>query len=144
MLKAMGRGGIVSDGCRGKLHESMINFLFVDGLSGDTIYWDTYDMQNKTKDGDTLADAIIQEAEEINAAAGEANKVRTVTTDRAAANKTSWEKCAEHGIEGGPDSVHVHASMVGDVYKHTPWMEEAFKESFSVFIVVKCPVIYLS
>ena len=30
-LKAMGPGGIVSDGCRGKLHESMINFLFIEG-----------------------------------------------------------------------------------------------------------------
>ncbi len=33
-------------------------------------------------------------------------------------------------MEGAGDSVHVHASMVGDVYKLVPWMEAAFKKGY--------------
>ena len=33
-LKQMGPGGVVTDGCRGKLVESLINFLYIEGLSG--------------------------------------------------------------------------------------------------------------
>ena len=42
-------------------------------------------------------------------------KVRSLVTDRTKANKISWQKLKEHGVEGGADAVHVHNSMVGDV-----------------------------
>ena len=34
------------------------------------------------------------------------------------------------GVISGGDAVHVHASMVGDLYKLVPWMEENFQKAF--------------
>ena len=37
----------------------MLNFLFVEGLTAIPLYWTTLDMGSLTKDGDTLANAIL-------------------------------------------------------------------------------------
>ena len=130
MIKALGVGGIVTDGCRGKGYESLINFLFVDGLTGTPVYWDTIDMGEKTKDGPALAEAILAVVTEMRAVCGDDQKVRTLVTDRTKANKVSWKLLEEHGVTGGADAVHVHASMIGDVYKAVPWLEESFQKGF--------------
>ncbi|CAK0878536.1 unnamed protein product, partial [Prorocentrum cordatum] len=41
---AMGLGGIVSDGRRWKMRESMLNFLYVQGISGTCLYCSAVDM----------------------------------------------------------------------------------------------------
>ena len=40
IIKQMGPGGVVTDGCKGKQEESMMNFLYVEGLTGTPLYWD--------------------------------------------------------------------------------------------------------
>ena len=35
------KGGIVTDGCRGKLYESMLDFIYVEGVTSEPIYWET-------------------------------------------------------------------------------------------------------
>ena len=79
-------------------------------------------MGSRTKDGDTLAHEIHKVAEEIKEVCADTSKVRTATTDRASANKVSWQKLHEHGIEGVPDAVHAHNSMFGDMYATVPWL----------------------
>ncbi len=39
--------------------------------------------------------------------------------------KAAWGILKDHGIQGGPDSVHVHHSMVGDVMKLVPGFKDA-------------------
>ena len=96
IMKAMGPGGIVSDGCRGKLHESMLNFLFVEGLTGTCLYWRTVDMGGRTKDGEELAKLVLEIKTEMESVCGP-NKVRTYTTDRASANKVALgQRSHEH------------------------------------------------
>ena len=72
----------------------------------------------------------MQVIEEINAVAGRAGKVRSLTTDRTKANKISWDIINNMGVVNRGDAVHVHASMVGDLYKLVPWMEENFQKAF--------------
>ena len=128
IIKVMSPGGIVSDGCRGKAHESMINFLYVEGVTGTCLYWKTVDMGSRTKDGAELAKEVQSVKEEMEGVAGP-GKVRTYTTDRASANKVSWQILKEHGLEGGPDSVHVHHSMIGDVLATIPGFSESAEQA---------------
>ncbi len=129
IIRQMGPGGVVTDGCRGKAHESMVNFIYIEGISGAPLYWDTVDMGAATKDGETLAGAILEKVNEVNEAAGCA-KVRCVTTDRARANKVAWRTLEDGGLQAGPGAVHVHNSMVGDVFKSIPALEAANKEAY--------------
>ena len=106
IIKAMGPGGIISDGCRGKAHESMLDYLYVEGISGTPLYWKTVEMGNKAKGGANLARVAADVKAEMEEGVG-TNKMRTYHTDRASANKVSWAKLKEHGLSSGPDSVHV-------------------------------------
>ena len=128
----MGPGGIVSDGCRGKQHESMLNFLFVEVLTGSCLYWMTLDMGSVTKDGAALAEITAAVKNQMDAAAGP-GKVRSLTTDRARANVLAWTLLKEKtGLECGPEAVHVHSSLVGDVYKAIPILDRSNKEAYAV------------
>jgi len=129
-IKQMGRGGIVTDGCKGKLVESLINFIFVEGLSGLPLYWKTIDMESTSETGINLATEILKVAGEMNEAAG-ATKVRYLTTDRTRANKISWQEVEKAGIEGVPDSVHMHHSCVDDIYKAFPLLKANFLEAYA-------------
>ncbi|CAK0894207.1 unnamed protein product [Prorocentrum cordatum] len=124
ILQAMGPGGIVSDGCRGKMYESMLNFLYVEGVSGTCLYRSTVDMGSRTKDGEELTKVVREVRADMERVAGR-GKVCTCITDRISANKVSWKLLEDDGFEGGPDSVHVRHSMIGDVLKAIPGFAEA-------------------
>ena len=131
IIKAMAPGGIVTDGRRGKLHESMLNCLYIEGLTITPLYWTTKDMESKIKDGHALAE-VIKEIKEEMEAASEPGKVRTLTTDRASANKFSWELLKDHGLEGVPDAVHVHHSIMGDLFKSVKIFDSVSLESKTI------------
>ncbi len=94
----------------------MVNFSFIEGHTGTPLYWDTENTGSQIKDGPTLAKVITDTKAEMDAAAGP-GKVRTVTTDKTKANKASWDLAKAAGLQGMPDAVHVHHSMVGDEIK---------------------------
>ena len=80
----------------------MLNFIFVEGLAGDSLYWKCKDTGSTVKDATTSAADIKAGKEEMDAACGgSASKVRWVTTDRAATNKGSWNEAEEAGMKGG-------------------------------------------
>eukprot|EP00973_Karenia_brevis_P012913 1751983-Karenia_brevis.AAC.1 len=71
-------------------------------------------MEDKIKSGEALAEDLKRVRADINNVAG-SNKVRSVTTDRAKANKVMWDIVErDTGMKGAPDAVHVHHSLIGD------------------------------
>lgn len=58
--------------------------------------------------------------------------MRTVTTDRASANKVSWDLLEDDGLVGVPDAVHVHHSMVSDVLKVVKPFGDVCQEAYKV------------
>ena len=66
----------------------MLDFLFIEGISGTPVYWCTIDTGSGGKTGEDLARAIVQVRDEIRDVCGD--KVETITTDRTRANKLSW------------------------------------------------------
>ena len=71
-------------------------------------------MGSQAKTGEGLAKEIAKIQNEMSEVAG-GEKVLTVTTDRASANKVSWTELEASNLKGGPDTVHVHSSMVTSV-----------------------------
>ena len=83
----------------------MLNFLFVEGLTGSCLYRTTLNVGSRTRGGAALAEITAAIKNEMYAAAGP-GKVRTLNTDCARANVLSWSLLKEKtGLERGPDAV---------------------------------------
>ena len=133
ILKQMGKGGIVTDGCKGKEHESLINFPLVEGIFGTPLYRTTGPPSTSAARRKPVSTSPKRSSRwstrwQPSLASRTKCQVKTLATDRAKANKVSWAILAQHGVKGGPDAVHVHSSMVDDVHKLAPWMEETFQK----------------
>ena len=87
-MRNLGPGGVVTDGCRGKEWESLLDFLYIDGVSGQPLYWETINFKERVKSGDALAKEAIRVATEMETIAGckdGEHKCHTLCTDRARA-----------------------------------------------------------
>ena len=73
---------------------------------------------------------------EMSAAAGQC-KVKMLTKDRAKANKVSWAILQGVGVQAGPDVVHVHSPMVGDMFKATAPLEAANNDAYLAVTTIR-------
>ena len=120
----------------------MVDYLFVEGVSGEAVYWETVDMGSQIKDGDALATDIMRVKNDMEAVcksdveSGQ-HMVLTVTTDRAKANVVAWAILEKHMIQGVPDAVHVHHSVIGDLFSRVAFAKEGNEQAYKVVKTLK-------